>query len=153
MSEETVCNDSQLSQQSPQTLTELIVIRPDSETLNRSSLPNFVGISANTVGAKAIAMYLTIIPPGAIAEPHLHPEHETGIYLLKGRVELRYGEGLSQCQICEAGDFIFTPPGIPHQPRNLSATEPVYVLAARNDADEVEKVVPYNLEKEKSVSE
>jgi uncharacterized RmlC-like cupin family protein len=153
MSEETISNHSQLGQQLPQKLTELIVIRPDPETLNRRSLPNFVGISANTVGAKGIAMYLTIIPPGAIAEPHLHPDHETGIYLLKGRVELRYGQGLSQCQICEAGDFIFTPPGIPHQPRNLSATEPVYVLAARNDADEVEKVVPYDPEKGEPVSE
>ncbi|BAZ40264.1 cupin 2 conserved barrel domain protein [Calothrix sp. NIES-4101] len=149
MNEETISNHSQLDRQLPQKLTELIVIRPDRETLNSSSLSNFVGISANTVGAKGIAMYLTIIPPGAIAEPHFHPDHETGIYLLKGRVELRYGEGLSQFQICEAGDFIFTPPGIPHQPRNLSATEPVYVLAARNDADEVEKVVPYNPEKGK----
>jgi uncharacterized RmlC-like cupin family protein len=46
--------------------------------------------------------------------------------------------------VCETGDFIFTPPGVPHQPQNLSATEPVYVLAARNDPDQQEKVVPYN---------
>lgn len=57
-----------------------------------------------------IAMYLTIIPSGGITEPHFHPEHETAIYLLKGRIEIRYGEGLKQGQVCEAGDFIFTPP-------------------------------------------
>ncbi|RUT08882.1 cupin [Dulcicalothrix desertica PCC 7102] len=124
--------------------TELIIVRPDAETLNSQSLPGFVGICASTTGALRIAMYLTIIPPGGIAEPHFHPEHETAIYLLKGQVEICYGQGLKQCQVCETGDFIFTPPGVPHQPRNLSATEPVYVLAARNDPDQKEKVVPYD---------
>ncbi|OKH50496.1 cupin [Calothrix sp. HK-06] len=123
---------------------ELIIIRPDAETLNSQSLPDFVGICANTTGATGIAMYLAIIPPGGIAEPHYHPEHETAIYVLKGRVEILYGQGLKQCQVCQTGDFIFTPPGVAHQPRNLSATEPVYVLAARNDPDQKEKVVPYD---------
>lgn len=120
---------------------ELIVIRPDAETLMRGS--NVVGISAKTTGAKELAMHLVIMPPGAVATPHSHP-HETAIYLLKGQVELRYGQHLEHCQICEAGDFIFTPPGMPHQPRNLSATEPVYVLASRNDPGEQEQSVPYN---------
>jgi uncharacterized RmlC-like cupin family protein len=96
------------------------------------------GISANTTGAKGISMNLVIIPPGRIAEPHFHPTHETAIYILKGRVEVFYGQGLKQCQVCETGDFVFTPPGVPHQPRNLSAIEPVYVLAARNDPSEQE---------------
>ncbi|MBD1846252.1 cupin domain-containing protein [Cyanobacteria bacterium FACHB-63] len=121
--------------------TELIIIRPNAETVTRGS--NFVGISSKTTGAKELAMSLAIMPPGAVAKPHSHP-HETAIYLLKGRVELRYGPHLEHCQVCEAGDFIFTPPGVPHQPRNLSATEPVYVLAARNDSDEQEQSVPYN---------
>ncbi|BAZ40734.1 cupin 2 conserved barrel domain protein [Calothrix sp. NIES-4101] len=141
---EEVSNHSDSYEHFAQTPTELIIVRPDTDTLLRQNLPHFVGISANTTGARGIAMYLTIIPPGGIAKPHLHPEHETGIYLLKGQVEIRYGQELKQCQFCEAGDFIFTPPGVPHQPRNLSATEPVYLLAARNDSDEEEKIVPYN---------
>lgn len=144
MTENTVSNHPDCCGQFDQKPTELIIVRPDAATLTRQHLPHFIGISASTTGAKGIAMYLTIIPPGGIAEPHIHPEHETAIYLLKGRVELRYGQGLKQSQVCEAGDFIFTPPGVPHQPQNLSATEPVYVLAARNDPDEQEKVVPYN---------
>lgn len=122
-------------------LPDLVIVRPDLENL----ASNFVGISANTAGAKGISMALVMIPPGAVAPPHFHPEHETAVYILKGRVELRYGKGLTQCQVCEAGDFVFTPPGVPHQPRNLSATEPVYVLAARNDPDEKEESVPYDL--------
>jgi uncharacterized RmlC-like cupin family protein len=124
--------------------TEITIVRPDAATLAHQQLPNSVGISASTTGAKGISMKLVIIPPGGTAEPHFHPEHETAIYLLKGRVEVCYGQGLKQCRVCEAGDFIFTPPGVPHQPRNLSATEPVYVLAARNDPNEQEKSVPYN---------
>ncbi|MDZ8185001.1 MAG: cupin domain-containing protein [Nostoc sp. ChiSLP02] len=124
--------------------TEITVVRPDAQILTQQHLPYFVGLSAKTAGAKGISMNLTIIPPGAIAEPHVHPEHETAIYLLKGRVEVRYGKGLQQSQVCEAGDFVFTPPGVPHQPRNLSTTEPVYVLTARNDADEQEKIVFYD---------
>ncbi len=142
MAEKTVSNHHDFYKQFEQKPTELIIVRPNPETLSKQPLPNFVGICKSTVGAKGIAMYLAIIPPGGIAEPHYHPEHETAIYLLKGRVEVCYGEGLKQSQVCEAGDFIFTPPGVPHQPRNLSATEPVHVLVARNDPDEEEKVVP-----------
>ena len=124
--------------------TEIAVVRPDPQMLSYQQLPDFVGLSANTAGAKEISMQLVIIPPGGIAQPHVHPEHETALYLLKGRVEVRYGQGLKQCKVCEAGDFVFTPPGVPHQPRNLSATEPVYVVTARNDPDEQEKIVPYD---------
>ncbi len=59
----------------------------------------------------------------------------TSEYQFKGRVEIRYGQGFKQYQVCETGDFIFTPPSVPHQPRNLSATEHLYVLAARDDPD------------------
>jgi uncharacterized RmlC-like cupin family protein len=33
---------------------------------------------------------------------------------------------------------------VPHQPTNLSATEPALALVARNDANEQEHVVAYN---------
>jgi uncharacterized RmlC-like cupin family protein len=78
------------------------------------------------------------------AEPHFHANYETAIYLLKGRVETRYGRGLKQAKIAEAGDFIFVPPGVPHQPHNLSADEPAYALVARNDPNEQENVVLYD---------
>jgi hypothetical protein len=50
MLEETVSNhDSygQLDQKSK----ELIIVRPDTETLNSQSLPGFIGICASTTGA------------------------------------------------------------------------------------------------------
>ncbi len=124
--------------------SEVVTIRPDAEILTRQRLPYFVGISRSTVGAKGISMNLVIIPAGGTAEPHFHRDYETAIYLIKGRVETRYGEGLKQSVINEAGDFIFIPPGVPHQPHNLSATEPAHALVARNDPNDQENVVLYD---------
>ncbi len=123
---------------------EIITVRPDVTTMTRQRLPNFVGISAATVGATGISMNLVIIPPGGAAEPHLHRNYETAIYLLKGRVETRYGPGLRRSVINEAGDFIFIPADVPHQPINLSDTEPAQAIVARNDANEQESVEPYD---------
>jgi uncharacterized RmlC-like cupin family protein len=144
MMENTQFNSPDRGSSIERTATELIVVRPDPHLLTDRRLSHFVGLSANTAGTKGIAMELVIMPPGAIAQPHFHPEHETVLYLLKGRVEVYYGKGLKQSQVCEAGDFVFTPPGVPHQPRNLSNTEPVYIVTARNDPDELEKIVPYD---------
>lgn len=122
----------------------IVSVRPASETLTRQRLPNFVGISQATTGASGISMNLVIIPAGGAAEPHVHKGYETAIYLLKGRVETRYGPGLRQSIINQAGDFIFIPADMPHQPVNLSATEPAHAIVARNDSNEQESVVLYD---------
>ena len=113
--------------------SEIVTVRPAAETMSRQQLPYFVGISEATAGAKGISMNLVIIPPGAAAKPHIHRGYESAIYLLEGRVETRYGPGLSKSMINEAGDFIFIPADVPHQPFNLSATEPARAIVARND--------------------
>jgi len=123
---------------------EIITVRPAATTMTRQQLPNFVGISGVTAGAKGLSMNMVIIPPGGAAEPHLHRGYETAIYLLQGRVETRYGPGLRQSVIHEAGDFIFIPADVPHQPVNLSATEPAKAIVARNDPNEQESVVVYD---------
>jgi uncharacterized RmlC-like cupin family protein len=46
--------------------------------------------------------------------------------------------------IHEAGDFIFIPANVPHQPVNLSDTEPAQAIVARNDPNEQESVEPYD---------
>jgi uncharacterized RmlC-like cupin family protein len=84
-----------------------------------------------------------VIPPGGKAEAHFHKDFETAIYLLQGRVETRYGENLKESILTETGDFLFIPPGVPHQPVNLSATEPAIAIVSRNDPNERENVVMY----------
>lgn len=122
----------------------IITVRPSTETTTRQHLPYFVGISAATAGAKGLSMSLVIVPPGGAAEPHVHKDFETAIYVLKGQVETRYGPGLKQSVVNEAGDFVFIPPDIPHQPINLSAFEPAHAIIARNDPNEQENVIPYD---------
>ncbi|SAL85057.1 Cupin domain protein [Caballeronia choica] len=123
---------------------KLVTVRPDHEIVTRQRLPYFVGISEATAGAKGLSMHLVVVPPGGHAEPHVHRGYETGIYVLEGRVETRYGPGLRESVINEAGDFLFIPPGVPHQPFNLSATEPAKAIVARNDSNEQERVEPYD---------
>ncbi|HSI58833.1 MAG TPA: cupin domain-containing protein [Ideonella sp.] len=118
-------------------------VHPDREVATRQRLPYFIGISGETVGARGLSMHLVVIPPGARAEPHLHQDHETAIYVLQGRVETRYGQGLAESVITEAGDFLFIPPGVPHEAVNLSATEPARAIVSRNDPSEQDKVLPY----------
>ena len=45
------------------------------------------------------------------------------------------------------GDFLFVPPDVPHQPINLSDTEPAIAIVARNDPNEQEHVVIYPKDK------
>jgi uncharacterized RmlC-like cupin family protein len=118
-------------------------IRPDRSVQTLQRLPYFIGVSGHTVGSTGLSMHLVVIPPGARAEPHIHVGYETGIYVIEGRVETRYGEGLAESVISEAGDFLFVPPGVPHEAINLSATEPARAIVARNDPAEQDKVVPY----------
>jgi uncharacterized RmlC-like cupin family protein len=118
-------------------------IRPEREILTRQRLPYFVGVSGDTVGARGLSMHLVVIPPGARADPHSHQGYETAIYVLEGRVETRYGPGLAQSVISEAGDFLFIPPDVPHEAINLSQTETARAVVSRNDPAEQDRVVPY----------
>lgn len=121
----------------------LRTVRPDREVLTKQKLPYFIGVSGQTVGARGLSMHMVVIPPGAHSEPHSHRGYETAIYVLEGRVETRYGEGLAQSVVSEAGDFLFVPPGVPHEAINLSQTEAARAIVARNDPAEQDKVDPY----------
>ena len=122
---------------------EIVTVRPKITTDTIQKLPNYIGVSEVTTGAKGISMNIVVIPPGATAEPHFHQNFETAIYLLKGKVETRYGENLSKSVVNEEGDFIFIPEGVPHQPRNLSNSEPAIAIVSRNDPNEQESVQLY----------
>ncbi|HTT11571.1 MAG TPA: cupin domain-containing protein [Burkholderiaceae bacterium] len=118
-------------------------IRPDREVWTRQKIPYFIGVSGQTVGAQGLSMHVVLIPPGARSEPHSHRGYETAIYVLEGRVETRYGEGLAHTVVSEAGDFLFIPPGVPHEAINLSQSAPARAIVARNDPAEQDKVDPY----------
>jgi uncharacterized RmlC-like cupin family protein len=122
---------------------EVQAVRPAAEVMTKQRLPYFVGVSGATVGATGLSMHLVVIPPGARADPHAHRGYETAIYVLEGRVETRWGEGLAESVVSGPGEFLFIPPGVPHEAINCSATEPARAIVARNDPAEQDNVVPY----------
>jgi uncharacterized RmlC-like cupin family protein len=122
---------------------EIVTVRSPAKAKSKQRLPYYVGISGATAGSRHLSLNLLVVPPGGAAEPHIHQGYETAIYQIQGRVETRYGEGLKRSVITEAGDFLFIPPDLPHQPVNLSDTEPAIGLVARNDPNEQESVVLY----------
>jgi len=121
----------------------VIPVRPDREIMTQQRLPYFVGISGNTVGSTGLSMHLVVIPPGARAEPHSHRGYETGIYVLEGEVKTRWGHELENEVVSTAGEFLFIPPGVPHEAINLSQSKVARAVIARNDPAEQDTVVPY----------
>lgn len=126
----------------------IITVRPQGTHITKQQLPNFEGISANTAGAKHLCMHLVVIPPGGKATAHYHDGYETAIYILQGKAETKYGKNLEYSTINQAGEFLFIPPNLPHQPINLSDTEEVIAVVARNDPNEQESVVVIEPKKE-----
>lgn len=125
---------------------KIITVRPQGTHITKQQLPNFEGISAKTAGSKHLCMHLVVIPPGGKAVAHYHDGYETTIYIIEGKAETRYGKNLEFSTINEAGDFLFIPANLPHQPINLSDTEQVVAVVARNDPNEQESVVVYDKE-------
>ena len=106
----------------------------------KQGLDYFSGISAETAGSKAICMHLLAMPPGAEAKPHFHEAHETAIYMLEGAAEFRHGAKLEHHDRVQAGDFIYIPAGVPHQPFNPT-DKVAKALISRTDPNEQESVI------------
>ena len=122
----------------------IITVRPSSGSLNKQALQQFVGISGANSGAKGLSLNRVVIPPGVTATAHSHVGSESAIYIVQGSVLTRYGPKLEFSVVNHSGDFLFIPPGLPHQPTNLSATEAAVAIVARNDPEEQEHVLLLN---------
>jgi uncharacterized RmlC-like cupin family protein len=120
---------------------DIVTVRVTEAAQSKQGLPIFPGISGNTAGAKGLSLLKVVIPPKGAAEAHVHKGFESAIYIIQGRVETRYGEGLKKSVVNVAGDFLFIPPDVPHQPVNLSDTETAIAIVARNDPNEQEHVI------------
>jgi uncharacterized RmlC-like cupin family protein len=116
------------------------VIRPDTTYHGKQGLDYFAGISAESVGAISLCMHSLVIPPGGKAHAHLHEHHETAIYVLSGAAAMWYGPDLREHMVVQAGEFLYIPAGVPHQPYN-PYDEPAVAVLARTDPNEQESVV------------
>ena len=64
-----------------------------------------------------------VVQADAKTGPHHHGELETVLYVVKGRVRMRWGDRLELSEEARAGDFIYVPPYVPHQEINGSTNE------------------------------
>ncbi|MFI0982074.1 VOC family protein [Streptomyces sp. NPDC021093] len=96
------------------------------------------GVSAETVDTKALCLHEVRIPPHSSGRPHLHAGHESAIYVISGRHEIRHGEGLAECDELGPGDMVFIPADTPHMP--VTRDEAVLCIVARTDPSEQESV-------------
>lgn len=119
---------------------EVRVVRAGEAATSRQGLEQFHGISAESVGARALCAHLVVIPPGGRARAHRHAGHESAIYLIEGRAVVWHGEALERRVEMQPGDFLYIPPGVPHVPVNPSRTERAVGLVARTDPNEQESV-------------
>jgi uncharacterized RmlC-like cupin family protein len=106
----------------------------------KQGLDYFAGISAESAGSEGLCLHLLVLPPGAATEPHLHEDHESAIYVLEGSSSFRHGPDLEHVDTVQAGDFVYIPAGVPHQPFNPT-DRPARALIARTDPNEQESVV------------
>jgi uncharacterized RmlC-like cupin family protein len=60
---------------------------------------------------------------GAKTGPRHHGELETVLYVVRGRVRMRWGDHLELNEEARAGDFIYVPPYVPHREINGSLNE------------------------------
>jgi len=118
-----------------------VVVDSDDTYSGAQGFDYFAGVSAQTAGARGLCMHRLEIPPGGSARPHLHEHHETAIYVLQGRAEMRHGEQLRERLSVRAGQFLFIPAGMPHLPFNPSDREACVAVLARTDPNEQESVV------------
>ena len=121
-------------------MDECLLIRGGGAFRGAQGLDYFAGVSAETAGSTGICMHLLEIPPGGRATAHYHEAHETAIFVLEGTAEMRHGTNLEHLMHIEQGDFLYIPPGVPHQPYNASAAV-VRAIVARTDPNEQESVV------------
>jgi uncharacterized RmlC-like cupin family protein len=100
------------------------------------------GVSAETVGSRALWLGSVTLPPaGGRTKAHIHEQHESAFYMISGEeVDVYTGEQLEHRDVAHAGDYLYFPAGVPHVVVNRSEAPAVFV-GARTDPNEQENVV------------
>jgi len=117
------------------------VVKAGAEFVGKQGLQYRPGISAESAGSGGLHLQMVVLPPGAWAKAHKHEAHETAIYVLSGLSAMWFGPSLEEHVEVGAGDYLYIPADMPHQPYNPSATETCTAVIARTDPNEQESVV------------
>lgn len=118
-------------------MADIVLIKPGQRSANTAQTPGMVrqaGIAPDVCGSQGLWVGFISAPPGPSGAHH-HGDAESGIYILRGRVRMHFGEMLESSLIAETGDFLYVPPRTIHVEENLSTTEAAELIVARNSAD------------------
>jgi len=100
-------------------------------------------VSQATTGAENIYMGVFTVPPMAQSRPHYHAGCESAVYVLSGRLDVRWGEDLEHSLSLEPGDLAYVPPRETHLLENPSETDPAEYVVARDHPQEDSVEVPW----------
>ena len=123
-------------------MAEVRIIHPDQRETEIASgaMTRVAGVSESLTGATGIHLAIATIPPGHSSSAHVHLNCESALYIIRGHGKFMVGERLDEAIAFGPGDYLFVPPGAPHQPVN-DGDETIEMVVARNTPEEI--VEPY----------
>ena len=123
----------------------------DLNTPQTSGMTRAAAITHARAGATKLWAGTMVVQPDAKTGPHHHGELETVLYVVKGRIRMRWGDQLEFSEEARPGDFIYVPPYVPHQEINALKDSPLECVLVRSDNESV--VVNLNIEAAERVEE
>ena len=109
----------------------------DMNTAQTSGMTRAAAITHARTGASKLWAGTMLVQPDAKTGPHHHGELETVLYVVKGRVRMRWGDQLELSDEAGPGDFIYVPPYVPHQEINADRNEPCEAVVVRSGQEPV----------------
>jgi uncharacterized RmlC-like cupin family protein len=116
------------------------IVHSDELDLNTPQTPGMTRAAAIThagAGAKKLWAGTMVVQPEAKTCPHHHGELETVLYVVAGRIRMRWGDQLELIEEARTGDFIYVPPYVPHQEINASSHEICRAVVVRDGQDPI----------------
>jgi uncharacterized RmlC-like cupin family protein len=98
----------------------------------RATAFDFAGTGSQKTWIGAVALQ-----PNGRTGAHHHGRHEVGVYVVKGRSEIRWGKRLEFAAVVGPGDFVYFVPYVPHQELNLDAGETLEFVVVRSDNERI----------------
>jgi uncharacterized RmlC-like cupin family protein len=109
----------------------------DSNTPQTAGMTRAAAITHARTGASKLWAGTVVVQPDAKTGPHHHGELETVLYIVKGRVRMRWGDKLEFTGEAAPGDFIYVPPFVLHQEINAHPDEPCEAVVVRSGQDPI----------------
>jgi len=113
-------------------MKDIKVVRPgerDAATAQTPGMARVAGIATSTCGSSGVWMGEVTTEPRFRSGAHHHGDVESAIYVMRGRLRMRWGERLEHAVEAEPGDFVFVPAQTVHQEMSASDEQLVVILA------------------------